>query len=112
MYGHKPIGHLTALASGPSINVPLAIILTLVVFFTMTAILLVYGLSTFLGIVLIGYAGITLLLNRGNYTDYIVIICMFAGIAFIILGFFGTEFAVIDMSQFSFARNLHDMFGI
>ena len=102
--------HMMALAAGSKINVPLMFITAIIVFIAMMIILVTFGLSTFLGVAFIGYAGITLLLGRGKYIDEVVIALSLIGVGFIALGYFGFNIVTLDFTSFEPVMRLHTLF--
>lgn len=103
-------GAIEALAKYP-VTIPMLAFTVIVIILVMFSIGLVWGLSMLVGIILIVYAGIVLILNRGEYIDYMTVILISLGCFFIFLHTIGITFGVVDFGEFEIPRAIFNFFN-
>jgi hypothetical protein len=103
-------GLIAALAQFP-VTIPIMVFAFILIVIIMFSIGLIWGLSMLIGIILILYAGIVLILNRGRYIDYMTVILISLGCFFIFLHTMGITFGVIDFGEFEIPKAIFNFFN-
>jgi len=110
MHIERGTSRLVALMNGPRLNVGLLLSSVIISMLIGIIILGTMGLSAFIGVICIIYAGIALLLNRGKFLSETVIIILIIGVAFLVLHYVGVDMMVIDFQAFGPTNKLYELF--